>query len=234
MPAQAYAGKECVCQYRRGICDQTCVRDMLDTPFYIACLKLTGRRCVVVGGGEIGLEKVEGLLACDGRVDADRPRGRARAATARRRGLDRVDPARVRDRRPRGDVHRDRRDQRHRRQHRGLQRRRDARDARQRRRRPAAVQLHPAGDRAHRPAGDRDLHRRRLTRPGQAHQVPDRRHLRRAVRAPGGAAQRGARLGEGHAAHLPGPQGVLRGHRQRRARTRSPCSSRATRPPCAS
>src|SRR3954449_4589748 len=68
MPAQAYAGKECVCQYRRGICDQTCVRDMLQTPFYIACLKLTGRRCVVVGGGEIGLEKVEGLLACDGRV----------------------------------------------------------------------------------------------------------------------------------------------------------------------
>src|SRR3954447_2113950 len=68
MPAQAYAGKECVCQYRRGICDQTCVRDMLDTPFYIACLKLTGRRCVVVGGGEIGLEKVEGLLASNGRV----------------------------------------------------------------------------------------------------------------------------------------------------------------------
>jgi precorrin-2 dehydrogenase/sirohydrochlorin ferrochelatase len=68
MPAQAYAGKECVCQFRRGICDQTCVRDMLDTPFYIACLRLTGRRCVVVGGGAIGLEKVEGLLACDGRV----------------------------------------------------------------------------------------------------------------------------------------------------------------------
>jgi siroheme synthase-like protein len=41
---------------------------MLDTPFYIACLKLSGRRCVVVGGGEIGLEKVEGLLACDGEV----------------------------------------------------------------------------------------------------------------------------------------------------------------------
>ena len=68
MPAQAYAGKECVCQFRKGICDQTCVKGMLDTPFYIACLKLTGRRCVVVGGGEIGLEKVEGLLACDGRV----------------------------------------------------------------------------------------------------------------------------------------------------------------------
>jgi precorrin-2 dehydrogenase/sirohydrochlorin ferrochelatase len=68
MPAAAYTGKECVCQFRRGICDQTCVRDMLETPFYIACLKLSGRRCVVVGGGEIGLEKVEGLLACDGDV----------------------------------------------------------------------------------------------------------------------------------------------------------------------
>jgi siroheme synthase-like protein len=68
MPAAAYAGKECVCQYRRGICDQTCVRDMLETPFYIACLKLKGRRCLVVGGGEIGLEKAEGLLACDGDV----------------------------------------------------------------------------------------------------------------------------------------------------------------------
>jgi precorrin-2 dehydrogenase/sirohydrochlorin ferrochelatase len=68
MPAQAYAGKECVCQLRKGICDQSCVRDMLETPFYIACLKLNGRRCVVVGGGDIGLEKVEGLLACDADV----------------------------------------------------------------------------------------------------------------------------------------------------------------------
>jgi precorrin-2 dehydrogenase / sirohydrochlorin ferrochelatase len=68
MPAQAYAGKECVCQFRKGICDQSCVRDMLETPFYIACLKLSRRRCLVVGGGDIGLEKVEGLLACGGDV----------------------------------------------------------------------------------------------------------------------------------------------------------------------
>jgi len=68
MPANAYSGKECVCQLRRGICDQSCVRDMLQTPFYVACLKLKGRRCLVVGGGEVGLEKVEGLLACDGEV----------------------------------------------------------------------------------------------------------------------------------------------------------------------
>jgi siroheme synthase-like protein len=41
---------------------------MLETPFYIACLRLSGRRCVVIGGGEVGLEKVEGLLMCDGDV----------------------------------------------------------------------------------------------------------------------------------------------------------------------
>jgi siroheme synthase-like protein len=68
MPAQAFAGKPCVCQFKRGTCDQSCVQGMLDTPFYIACLKLTGRRCLVVGGGSIGLEKVEGLLACEGEV----------------------------------------------------------------------------------------------------------------------------------------------------------------------
>ena len=73
MPAAAYAGKECVCQFRKGICDQTCVRDMLDTPFYIACLKLKGRRCVVVGGGAMGLEKTEGLLACGGDVTVISP-----------------------------------------------------------------------------------------------------------------------------------------------------------------
>ena len=68
MPAQAYAGKECVCQLRKGICDQSCVAGLLETPLYIACLRLAGRACLVVGGGEVGLEKVEGLLACDGEV----------------------------------------------------------------------------------------------------------------------------------------------------------------------
>src|SRR6201996_3678655 len=76
MPAQAYRGKECVCQLRRGICDQSCVQGMLETPFYIACLRLTGRRCVVVGGGEVGLEKVEGLLACDAAVTLVAPEAR--------------------------------------------------------------------------------------------------------------------------------------------------------------
>jgi precorrin-2 dehydrogenase / sirohydrochlorin ferrochelatase len=76
MPAQAYLGKQCVCQLRRGICDQSCVEGMLQTPLYIACLKLTGRRCVVVGGGDVGLEKVEGLLACDAEVTLIAPRAR--------------------------------------------------------------------------------------------------------------------------------------------------------------
>ncbi len=68
MPVRGYEGKPCVCQFRRGICDQTCVEHLPDTTFYIACLNLTGRRCVVVGGGPVGLEKVEGLLACDADV----------------------------------------------------------------------------------------------------------------------------------------------------------------------
>lgn len=73
MPAAAYAGKECVCALKKGICDQECVKDMLETPFYIACLKLSGRKSVVVGAGEIGLEKIEGLLACDGDVTVVAP-----------------------------------------------------------------------------------------------------------------------------------------------------------------
>src|SRR5438309_1614962 len=73
MPAQAYAGKECVCQLRKGICDQSCVAGMLETPLYIACLNLTTRPCLVVGGGEVGLEKVDGLLACAAAVTVVAP-----------------------------------------------------------------------------------------------------------------------------------------------------------------
>ena len=60
MPAQAYAGKECVCQLRKGICDQSCVRGMLETPFYIACLRLTGRRCVVSAAATSGSRRSRG------------------------------------------------------------------------------------------------------------------------------------------------------------------------------
>jgi precorrin-2 dehydrogenase / sirohydrochlorin ferrochelatase len=37
---------------------------VIDEQLYIACLRLSDRRCLVVGAGPIGLEKVEGLLAC--------------------------------------------------------------------------------------------------------------------------------------------------------------------------
>jgi siroheme synthase-like protein len=73
MPPQAYAGKECVCQLNKPLCDQTCVAGMLETPLYIACLRLSGRRCLVVGGGFVGLEKVEGLLVCEGDVTVVAP-----------------------------------------------------------------------------------------------------------------------------------------------------------------
>jgi siroheme synthase-like protein len=73
MPAQAFEGKECICQFQRGICDQSCVRDMLDTPFYMAAIKLKGRRCLVIGGGDVGLDKVEGLLLCDADVELIAP-----------------------------------------------------------------------------------------------------------------------------------------------------------------
>ena len=233
MPAQAYAGKECVCQFRKGICDQSCVRDMLETPFYIACLKLTGRKCLVVGGGDIGLEKVEGLLACDGDVTLLAPGRAPGAAGARRRGLDRVGSARVRrPRGPRGHLHGDRRDQRLRGQHRRLRRRRETGDAGQRRRRAAALQLHPPGDRPHRPAGDRDLHRRRLARPGEADEARDRRPLRRGLRPPRGDAERRARLGEGR----PSPPTTTAKTSSRGSSTaiptRSSCCAKAARPTC--
>jgi siroheme synthase-like protein len=72
-PAAAYAGKECVCALKKGICDQECVRGMLETPFYVACLKLTGRRALVVGAGSVALEKIEGLLVCGGEVTVVAP-----------------------------------------------------------------------------------------------------------------------------------------------------------------
>jgi precorrin-2 dehydrogenase / sirohydrochlorin ferrochelatase len=41
---------------------------VIDAKLYVACLVLRGRRVVVVGAGPIGLEKIEGLLACEARV----------------------------------------------------------------------------------------------------------------------------------------------------------------------
>jgi len=41
--------------------------------YYMACLDLTGRSVLVVGGGRVGLEKVDGLLAAGARVTVVSP-----------------------------------------------------------------------------------------------------------------------------------------------------------------
>ena len=41
--------------------------------YYMACLDLEGRRCLVVGGGSVGLEKASGLIASGARVTVVSP-----------------------------------------------------------------------------------------------------------------------------------------------------------------
>lgn len=66
--AQSYPGKRCVCRHRLDFCDQTCVAGMLESNFYMSALNLTNRRALVVGAGNVALEKIEGLLACNASV----------------------------------------------------------------------------------------------------------------------------------------------------------------------
>jgi precorrin-2 dehydrogenase / sirohydrochlorin ferrochelatase len=46
---------------------------MTEPRYYMACLDLTGRTCVVVGGGAVGLEKAQGLLECGAHVTVVSP-----------------------------------------------------------------------------------------------------------------------------------------------------------------
>ncbi len=46
----------------------------MTTPsYYMACIDLTGRAVLVVGGGRVGLEKIEGLLAAGAAVTVVAP-----------------------------------------------------------------------------------------------------------------------------------------------------------------
>jgi precorrin-2 dehydrogenase/sirohydrochlorin ferrochelatase len=46
-----------------------------DNHLYIACIDLAEKRCLVVGAGPVGVEKVEGLLAAHARVTVVAPEG---------------------------------------------------------------------------------------------------------------------------------------------------------------
>ncbi|HKP17118.1 MAG TPA: bifunctional precorrin-2 dehydrogenase/sirohydrochlorin ferrochelatase [Gaiellaceae bacterium] len=46
---------------------------MSDRRYYMACLDLEGRACLVVGGGSVGLEKAKGLLECGATVTVVAP-----------------------------------------------------------------------------------------------------------------------------------------------------------------
>ena len=62
-------------------------RPVPEKRYYMACLDLEGRDVLVVGGGPVALEKVDGLLDCgaqrDRRRPADRPRARSPRCRAR-------------------------------------------------------------------------------------------------------------------------------------------------------
>jgi siroheme synthase-like protein len=55
--------RPCVCRRALDVCDGSCSRDLLDVTFFTPCLNLTGRPCLVVGAGPVGLEKAESLVA---------------------------------------------------------------------------------------------------------------------------------------------------------------------------
>jgi hypothetical protein len=209
MPAQTYRGKPCVCQHRLELCDQRCVADMMATTFYMACLKLTGRRCLVVGAGAVGLEKIEGLLACDASVhviakEVDAPvqeladagdieltvrpyrRGDLEGhflAIAATSDTD-VNVAVFEEAESRAMLC-------------------NVVDVP-----PLCSFILPAIVRTG-PDRDRDLDGGREPGAGEADEARDRRAVRGSVCGAGGAAERRARLGEGDAAHLRGSKGVL-------------------------
>ena len=67
------AVRPCVCRRELAACDSSCNRDLLDVQFYMPCLDLRERPCLVIGAGAVGLEKIEGLLASGAKVTVVAP-----------------------------------------------------------------------------------------------------------------------------------------------------------------
>src|SRR4051794_41388935 len=65
--------RACVCQRALTRCDSSCNADLLDVHFFMPCLDLRNRPCLVIGAGPIGLDKVESLLTADARVTVVAP-----------------------------------------------------------------------------------------------------------------------------------------------------------------
>jgi siroheme synthase-like protein len=69
----AAATRPCVCNRALDRCDSSCTADLLDVSFFMPCLDLRDRPCLVIGAGPVGLEKIRGLLAAGGDVTVVAP-----------------------------------------------------------------------------------------------------------------------------------------------------------------
>ncbi|HEY7691405.1 MAG TPA: NAD(P)-dependent oxidoreductase [Gaiellaceae bacterium] len=78
----------------RGLAGETGRFPRAEKRYYHACLDLEGRRCLVVGGGAVGLEKAKGLLECGAVVTVVAPEVEPELARLPVRRLDkRYEPA---------------------------------------------------------------------------------------------------------------------------------------------
>ena len=193
----------------------------------MTCLNLRARRCLVVGAGPVGLEKIEGLLAAEADVHVVALHALPEIEQLAREGSLRLDLRAYSDDDLEGaflvfaatadsDLNV-----------------RVFRAAEERTMLVNVVDVPPLCNfimPAIARVGadlDRRLDARRQPGPRQAAAQRDRRALRRAVRPARRAPQRPPHLGPGHAADLSGPQAFLRGHRARRARSdRAPARGR--------
>ena len=69
----ATATRPCVCHRALERCDSSCSADLLGVSFFMPCLDLRERPCLVIGAGPIGLEKIRGMLAAGAAVTVVAP-----------------------------------------------------------------------------------------------------------------------------------------------------------------